>query len=618
METKKVLYLGVRNKYCCVCARASSKNKQAEDHKCYKNWDGSSSGMESDILVEGFNKSIDMYGVKYARFIGDGDSNVYKKILDSRPYDNLTVEKIECKNHLLRNACNKLKQIVTCRKNGYISLRKLIENKIRRLRAAVTEAVKHRKNEGITRNEKLVALRNDILNAPYHVFGSHDHCASYFCDGTKIEKNFVPQLQSSGLFTKIMDVFNSLADNTKSLLYDYSNNTVEQFNSIIAKFTGGKRINFCQKRGYQTRCSAAVVSHNNHMPYYTLHRNMFSCSPGVFSKRLEQRREKIRKQNKDRQKTFRRRRLFPTIRNESSYGDVSEKPDLPDELFQEKKRNFISSLNLTKEKKDDILKNTFLQHLSQMWIEERRKRLTASNFGAICNKLPYTKCDSIIKSLLYNNIDTQAMKYGRIHEKDAINELKSLDIIVQPCGLFIDDEFNFLGATPDGLLNDNGIVEIKCPASCSEMTPDDAIFSRKFTFWKIDNTKKQILGVNTKHKYYFQVQGQLKISNRQFCLFVLWTPQGIKMEKIVRDSEFWKTNMEEKLINFYFECLLPELIDPRYTRSLPIRNPDSIMEAINKKKKSKGKKIVSIKYSINYVLFIIYINVYVCKYVYSG
>lgn len=221
---------------------------------------------------------------------------------------------------------------------------------------------------------------------------------------------------------------------------------------------------------------------------------------------------------------------------------------MSDELFQEKKRNFISSLNLTKEKKDDILKNTVLQHLSQMWIEERRKRLAASNFGAICNKLPHTKCDSIIKSLLYNNIDTQAMKYGRRHEKDAINELESLDIIVQPCGLFIDDEFNFLAATPDGLLNDNGIVEIKCPASCSEMTPEDAIFSRKFTFGKIDNTKKQILGVNTKHKYYFQIQGQLKISNRQFCLFVLWTPQGIKMEKIVRDPEFWKINMEEKLI----------------------------------------------------------------------
>ncbi|CAL1285504.1 unnamed protein product, partial [Larinioides sclopetarius] len=57
---------------------------------------GSSSAMEADIIVDGFTKSVEMYGVKYARFIGDGDTNVYKKILDSMPYDNLTVEKIEC------------------------------------------------------------------------------------------------------------------------------------------------------------------------------------------------------------------------------------------------------------------------------------------------------------------------------------------------------------------------------------------------------------------------------------------------------------------------------------------------------------------------------------------
>lgn len=513
-----------------------------------------------------------------------------KKILDSRPYDNVTVEKIECKNHLLRNACNKLKQIVTCAKNGHTSLRKLIENKIRRLRTAITKAVKYRKNQNIIRNEKIIALRKDLLNAPYHVFGSHDDCASYFCDKTKIEKNYVPQLQTSGLFTKVMDVFNSLADNTKSLLYDYSNNNVEQFNSIITKFTGGKRVNFCQKRSYQTRCSAAVVSHNSHMPYYTLHKNMLSNSPGLYSKRLEQRREKIRKQNKDRQKKFRRRLLFPITRNDPSYGDASEKPDLTAEEYQEKKQNFISSLKFTKVQKDNILKDTFLQHLSQMWIEERRKRLTASNFGAICNKLPHTKCDNIIKTLLYNNIDNESMKYGRRHERDAITELESQGITVQPCGLFIDEDFDFLAATPDGLLNDNGIIEIKCPASCSQMTPEDAIFSRKFTFWKTDNTKKQILGINTKHKYFYQIQGQLKISNRQFCLFVLWTPLGIKTEKIEREPVFWKNNMEEKLINFYFECLLPGIINPRYTRSLPIRNPDSIMEAIEKKKKNQRKK----------------------------
>jgi len=53
--------------------------------------------MEAAIVCEGFQRSEEMYGVKYARLIADGDSSVYKKILESRPYKNFTVEKVECK-----------------------------------------------------------------------------------------------------------------------------------------------------------------------------------------------------------------------------------------------------------------------------------------------------------------------------------------------------------------------------------------------------------------------------------------------------------------------------------------------------------------------------------------
>jgi hypothetical protein len=42
--------------------------------------------------------------------VTDGNSTVYQKIL-SRPYKNITAEKVDCKNHLLRNLCNKLKDI---------------------------------------------------------------------------------------------------------------------------------------------------------------------------------------------------------------------------------------------------------------------------------------------------------------------------------------------------------------------------------------------------------------------------------------------------------------------------------------------------------------------------
>lgn len=43
--------------------------------------------------------------------------------------------------------------------------------------------------------------------------------------------------------------------------------------------------------------------------------------------------------------------------------------------------------------------------------------------------------------------------------------------------------------------------------------------------------------------------------------------------------------MEEKFKNFYFDCLLPEIIDPHYPRNMPVRNPEHIIEAQKQRKK---------------------------------
>lgn len=224
----------------------------------------------------------------------------------------------------------------------------------------------------------------------------------------------------------------------------------------------------------------------------------------------------------------------------------------------------------------NLERETFLQRDSALWLHERRKRLTASNFGSVCNKLPSTKCDSLIKSILYRHFDNDALSYGRQHEHDAIESLKlSLATDVRKCGFFVDKEMPYLGATPDGLVGDDGIVEIKCPSSCQILTPEDAVTNKKFTFW-VKDKKTQKISLNKKHKYYFQVQGQLHITEKKYCFFAMWTPKGIKIEKIERDDSFWEDKMKRQLQFFYMECLLPELLDPRYPRSMDIRNPQAI------------------------------------------
>lgn len=72
------------------------------------------------------------------RLIGDGDSSVTKKLNAAKPYGpTQPIKKIECKNHLLRNYLNRLKEITTKRKStsGMVVpgfLRKLLnDNKLR-------------------------------------------------------------------------------------------------------------------------------------------------------------------------------------------------------------------------------------------------------------------------------------------------------------------------------------------------------------------------------------------------------------------------------------------------------------------------------------------------------
>ncbi|GBM51756.1 hypothetical protein AVEN_175321-1 [Araneus ventricosus] len=175
-----------------------------------------------------------------------------------------------------------------------------------------------------------------------------------------------------------------------------------------------------------------------------------------------------------------------------SYGSNAQKPDLDSETFKIKKEKFINNLAVSKEEAHRILMETALQSLPHLWIEETRKRLTASNFGFVCNRLPHTKCDSIVKRILYSNFESSGMKYGKKHEKDAIEELKKMGIKIKSSGLFIDENLSFLAATPDGLIDDDGTVEIKCPSSCNDLTPEESILKRKITFWTIDKKNNKI------------------------------------------------------------------------------------------------------------------------------
>ena len=84
-------------------------------------------------------------------------------------------------------------------------------------------------------------------------------------------------------------------------------------------------------------------------------------------------------------------------------------------------------------------------------------------------------------------------------------------------GLFINIEQLWLAATPDGIVEDpsepttrrDGLLEIKCPYSAKHKSPTDACRElNRFCCTLINNE----VTLKTTHNYYFQIQGQLAIT----------------------------------------------------------------------------------------------------------
>ena len=115
------------------------------------------------------------------------------------------------------------------------------------------------------------------------------------------------------------------------------------------------------------------------------------------------------------------------------------------------------------------------------------------------------------------------MKYGHLHEAHARNAYtkyildKHKDATVTKTGFHIDQTHNWIGASPDGIVNDPnsindpyGLLEVKCPAS-AESTSLEELCGKSNFFLKYDDGKFHL---KKSHDYYCQIQGQLHVTCR--------------------------------------------------------------------------------------------------------
>lgn len=131
-----------------------------------------------------------------------------------------------------------------------------------------------------------------------------------------------------------------------------------------------------------------------------------------------------------------------------------------------------------------------------------------------------------------------AMKWGTETEPQArvAYEVESENFVSQIA--FIDHPtIAWFGCSPDGLVGDDGLIEIKCPNSA--------------THWEYFKSKKP------PQKYITQMQTQLCVTGRKWCDFVSFDPRmpersQLLIVRVERDEEFI-AEIEEKVTQFLSE-----------------------------------------------------------------
>ena len=165
---------------------------------------------------------------------------------------------------------------------------------------------------------------------------------------------------------------------------------------------------------------------------------------------------------------------------------------------------------------------------SDEWWEARLGFVTASNFHKVLNKKTGRKlymrkvAAERLTDLPEDSYKNDTMAKGSETEQEArrFYEIAN-DCQVEQVGFVMRDED--VGGSPDGLLDKDGLIEIKCPLSSTHL---EIILSGKMPSLHIP-----------------QVQGLLWITNRKWCDFVSYDPRVVSQPmfcvRVERDQDYF-------------------------------------------------------------------------------
>jgi hypothetical protein len=174
--------------------------------------------------------------------------------------------------------------------------------------------------------------------------------------------------------------------------------------------------------------------------------------------------------------------------------------------------------------KEAIEKDTSEQHKTRIWYDVRQPRITASKCKRCLLKPTTSPTKAIAEVLSYNPfVQTKAMKEGIEWEPKILNRFENeTNHQVSKSGFILSESHPFLGASPDGITEENNLVEVKKVVFKDGEVLMDAMC--RLGIYKKTGTE---LVINKSHKYYYQIQQHMFCSKQLFCHFIV--SNGIEM-----------------------------------------------------------------------------------------